>query len=275
MTEIDNELRTKFPILLVHGLGFRDRKQLNYWGRIPRVLQNKGAVIFYGNQDANGSIVTNAEYLKNRIDEITSDGKIKKVNVIAHSKGGLDMRYAISQLGLEDKVASLTTISTPHKGSKTIDYLLGLPNILVKIVCAITDCWMRLCGDKKPNTYEVIKQFSREAAIKFNEANKDMEGVYYQSYAFVMKNSFSDVLMMIPHFIVNIIEGENDGLLSPNAVKWGEFQGIYRSNSNRGISHCDEVDLRRHKFTRKKGENISEITDFYVMLVKQLKQKNF
>ena len=35
----------KYPILLVHGMGFRDHKILNYWGRIPKELEKMGCVI--------------------------------------------------------------------------------------------------------------------------------------------------------------------------------------------------------------------------------------
>ena len=45
----------------------------------------------------------------------------EKVNIIAHSKGGLESRYAISQLGLSPYVASLTTINTPHHGCTFVD----------------------------------------------------------------------------------------------------------------------------------------------------------
>ena len=46
----------------------------------------------------------------------------EKVHVIAHSMGGLDARYMISRLGMEDRVLSLTTVGTPHRGSKYADW---------------------------------------------------------------------------------------------------------------------------------------------------------
>ena len=41
--------RTKYPILMVHGVFFRDMKHLNYWGRVPAELEKNGATIYYGN----------------------------------------------------------------------------------------------------------------------------------------------------------------------------------------------------------------------------------
>ena len=50
---------------------------------------------------------------------------------------------------------------------------------------------------------------------------------------------------------------------------------IYKGNSRRGISHCDEVDMRRRCFTKKHGDWISDITDFYCDIINELKEKGF
>lgn len=265
----------RYPILMVHGMGFRDNKKLNYWGRIPKLLEQEGCRIFYGNQDSNASIEENGRVLAVRIREILEETGADKLNVIAHSKGGLDMRYTISSLGMGDKIASLTTLSTPHQGSVTVDKLLRLPDILVRFAGKCADVWMRMFGDKKPNTYAVFHAFSTEGANRFNQENPDSPEVYYQSYAFVMRHANSDMLMWFPSLVVRIVEGENDGLLTPDAVKWGEFQGIIRSNSLRGISHCDEVDMRRRRFSKRKGEGISDITELYTDIVRRLEQMGF
>ncbi len=265
----------KYPVLLVHGMGFRDRERFCYWGRIPKELEKLGCNIFYGNQDSNGSIEANAEFIGNRIDRILEETGKEKVNIIAHSKGGLDCRYLISTLGFGGKVASLTTISTPHNGSKTIDLLMKFPDCLVKLVGFCADCCSRVCGDKSPSTYKVFKSFTTQAAKKFNKENPDNKNVYYQSYAFVMKNPFSDVFMCIPNFIVSLIEGENDGLLTPSSAEWSNFKGIFRGSGRRGISHCDEVDMRRRALYKNDGDGVSDIVDLYKSIVIDLCEKGF
>ena len=47
---------TKYPILMIHGMGFRDHDRLCYWGRIPKMLEKNGARVFFGRQDSNGSV---------------------------------------------------------------------------------------------------------------------------------------------------------------------------------------------------------------------------
>ena len=114
---------TKYPVLLVHGVFFRDFKHLNYWGRIPKELEKNGAVIYYGNHNSASSVPESAEQLKKRIYEITEESGCEKINIIAHSKGGLDVRYMLSDSAAARYVASVTTINTPHRGCKFADYL--------------------------------------------------------------------------------------------------------------------------------------------------------
>lgn len=50
-----------------------------------------------------------------------------RMHIIAHSMGGLDARYALHRdvSGLAERVASLSTIATPHWGSPIADLLVG------------------------------------------------------------------------------------------------------------------------------------------------------
>jgi len=267
--------KLKYPILMVHGMGFRDHKHLNYWGRIPSKLEEMGCRIFYGNQDSNASIDTNAKVLADRINEIIKETGMDKINVIAHSKGGLDVRCAIVKYDLGNKVASVTTMSTPHHGSVTVDKLLKLPDAFVRFAGKCTDIVFRLIGDKNPDSYSVFRSFSTKEAKRFNEKYPDSKETYYQSYAFAMKSPFGDAFLWFTSLVVWLIEGVNDGLLSPDSVKWGDFKGVIYSNTRRGISHCDEVDMRRCRFTRKRGDNISDITEFYKGVVSELAEMGF
>lgn len=272
------DCNTKYPILLVHGMGFRDRRHLNYWGRIPKKLIRHGAKVYYGGQDSVGSIETNAQtVLESMLKALESSGA-EKVNIIAHSKGGLEARLIAGSMGYADKIASITTINTPHNGSKTVDHLLKLPKLLVKFAAVCTDLWMKLIGDKQPDAYACFEQLTTDFAKRFNSENPDPSGVYCQSYGFKMKSATSDITMLLPYLVVKHWDGESDGLLNVESVKWANFRGLYTSSSNRGISHCDEVDIRRMRFTKKAPSNefeISDISDFYVGLAAELKKMGF
>lgn len=260
---------------MMHGMGFRDDSLFCYWGRIIGKLKKAGYKIYLGGGDSCGSIESNAKFVAEKFDKILEETGAEKLNIIAHSKGGLEARYLASTLGYGEKIASITTLSTPHNGSKTVDVLMHFPTVLIKIGCVFTNIWFRILGDKKPDTYSAINSFKTASAQKFNSENPDVKGIYYQSYAFVMKHIFSDVFMWLPSLVVWIIEGQNDGLLTPDAAKWTNFRGVVQSNTGRGISHADEVDMRRHRLSKKSGDGVSDITDFYLQIVKELDEKGF
>lgn len=271
---LGDKCKTRYPILLVHGAAFRDYKRFfNYWGRIPGALRSEGALVYYGEQDSWGSLEHNANMLKGSINKILALTSCEKLNVLAHSKGGLELRYCISTLGMADKIASLTTISTPHRGSETMDRLYRLPKPLFKMAAGLVNPWCRMLGDESPDFHEAARQLTASYAKQFNERNPDSSEVYYQSYAAAMKNPLSDLLTFLPHIVVSRFEGENDGLVSVESAKWGEFKGVLRGISYRGVSHADVIDLRRADLSRKTGDGVSDIRTVYVEIVSSLKAK--
>ncbi len=273
---MNNKCKTKYPIVLVHGIGFRDREHLRYWGRIPKALEEEGCEVYYGNQDSWGTIEHNAKIIKQSIEDVLKKTNCKKVNIIAHSKGGLEARYLISNLGMFENISSLTTIGTPHHGSKSMSLLCKAPPFIFKIVAFFINIFFKLLGDVDPNVYLSCMQLTISALERFNIENEDKEGVFYQSYAAVMKNPFSDLFMFFPNLIVSIIEGENDGLVTIDSAKWANFKGILRGVTNRGISHADEVDFRRMNFSKKTDlVGVYDIRDIYIDIVSNLKEMGF
>jgi len=268
--------KTNYPIVMVHGIGFRDNKYLNYWGRIPSALETHGATIFYGNQDSWGSVHDNAFVLKQTIEKILLETGADKVNIIGHSKGGIDARYMISSLGMGEKVASLTTIASPHHGSKALDVLNKFPKFLIRISGFFVNTWFRILGDKHPDFLSTVTLLNTANMEVFNVDNPDKEDTYYQSFGFMMKRSCSDMLMFLMHFIIKIIDGDNDGIVSVNSSMWTNYHGTLSGQNMRGVSHLDEVDFRRMNF-RKKGlkPGITDIRELYIEIVKDLKIMKF
>ncbi|MBE6847299.1 MAG: hypothetical protein E7503_04090 [Ruminococcus sp.] len=276
-TECSHCCRTRYPILLLHGMGFHDRHPIHYyWGRIPRLLRMHGATVYLSGQDGNAITADNAQALVSVIEQILKETKAEKVNIIAHSKGGLEARYLVSTLGMGHCIASVTTLSTPHHGSRTIDWLLPRFAPIIKAGCGVFDSFRRLMGDRKPYTYRVICELTSAHMRKFNKENPDDPRVFYRSYAFVMKNPFSDMIMAVPNAVVYLFEGENDGLLTPANAKWTNFRGVYRSVARRGISHPDVTDYRRLPFRLyqpKRPKTLSDITVLYLAMVRELRLK--
>jgi triacylglycerol lipase len=84
---------------------------------VRRRLETLGHRVYVVRLPPMAGIARRAEAFAEQIQKIPGD----RVNVIAHSMGGLDARYAISRLGLDARVASLTTIGTPHRGTPIAD----------------------------------------------------------------------------------------------------------------------------------------------------------
>lgn len=260
---------TKYPIVMVHGVGFRDLHYFNYWGRIPQELEKLGAKIYYGHQEGWGTIINNAEELKTTILDVLKETGAKKVNIIAHSKGGLDSRYAISQLGMGEYVASLTTVSTPHHGVKMADVLVHMPQPLFKFINFCVNSSFKGYGDKNPNFAEAAYDFTTQRAKQFNQLCKDVPSVYYQSYTSVIKNVFSDYVLRLPYIFISIIDGPNDGLVTVDSAKWGNFRGVIKNKYTRGISHADVIDLKRENF---RG---FDVVEKYISIVSELKDRGY
>lgn len=262
---------TRYPILLVHGTGFRDWKRLGYWGRIPELLRQRGAVVYFGQQDGWATVEDNARYLAQRVDNILAETGSEKLNLIAHSKGGLDARYLISSLGYGDRVASLTTISTPHHGSKTMDALDRLPRWVFRLIGFFVNGWYRLIGDASPNFCGVCRQFTTAWAEEFNRRNADVPGVLYQSWAGAMAGARSDIFMWWSNLIISWVEGANDGLVTVESAQWTNFTGVWRGSGNRGMSHMDEVDFRRRPL-KGRGDPVDP-AEHYAVLAEGLRER--
>ena len=259
---------TKYPVVLVHGIFFRDWLFLKYWGRISNELERNGAVIYYGNQGSSNSVAVSASELKTNIMKIIKETGCEKVNIIAHSKGGLDARYAISKLGLSEYVSSLTTINTPHRGCKYVDFLLDkIPESIKSFVALKYNNAFKKLGDKNPDFLGGVNDLTAKSCKQFNDEIKNVDSIMYQSVASKMKNVFSAGFPLnLGYLFAKHFDGENDGLVSVSSAKWGNFLGVLTAK-NRGISHGDIIDLTR--------QNIEgfDVCEFYVNLVNGLKEK--
>jgi len=267
----------KYPLLMVHGMGFRDRKHLCYWGRIPNALRSRGADVYFGHQDAVGSVEANAMTVAKSLDEVLRITGAPKVNILAHSKGGLESRWLASH-GYADKIASITTIDTPHHGSKTVDFLMKAPKWMVKAAAKGTDIWMWILGDKHPDCYACFDILTTKTAEQFNIDNPAPSGILCQSFGFKVKGAFSDSIFCITNPVVTRFDGDNDGLVSTDSMRWENFRGVRTSTRKRGISHADVVDIRRRRFTKRAPSSDTEVSDivpFYVEVVNELKEMGY
>lgn len=260
--------KTKYPILMVHGVFFRDFKMLDYWGRIPNELKKNGAVIYYGEHQSAASVENSAKELTERIKKIVTETGCEKVNIIAHSKGGLDCRRAIAS-GAGEYIASLTTINTPHRGCGFADYLLEkVPKTVQEKVETGYNAAAKIAGDKTPDFMAAVKDLTAERCKAMDSEMPLPDGIYCRSVGSqLLKATSGKFPLNFSYGLVKLFDGPNDGLVAQDSFQWGENYTYLTPKGKRGISHGDMIDLNR--------ENIKgfDVREFYVQLVSELREK--
>ena len=258
-------MASKYPIILAHGIVVKDLKFFKAFGKIEKTLKDAGYEVYTSRTDGFGSVESNAEQLKEQIREILANCNVDKVNIIAHSKGGLDSRYMIENLDMENSVASLTTICSPHKGSSFATKLYSCPKWMLKFVAFWINFWYKIFGDKRPNSLEVLRQLKEIPDSEYEDAVK-CKNVYSQSYSAIMKKSSDDFVMGVPLRIIQKIEknDESDGLVSVESSKWAEYKGNCLDES---VSHSQLIDFMVGKKKREK------IHGFYLSICKDLAER--
>lgn len=263
--------KTRYPLLMVHGVFFRDFRYVNYWGRIPRELIRNGATVYYGGQQSAAAVEDSGKELAARIRRIVEETGCGKVNIIAHSKGGLDSRAAIAHCGMAPYVATLTTINTPHRGCVFAEYLLDkIPQAMRQRIADTYNATLKRLGDENPDFLAAVTDLTASACEERNAVTPDDPGVVYESVmSYCEKAQHGKFPLNMTHPIVRYFDGRNDGLVAVDSAKWGSRFTLLEPSGKRGISHGDVVDLNR--------ENIPgfDVREFYVNLVADLKRRGF
>jgi len=159
--------------------------------------------------------------IKNRAEELARAVRLldtRRVNIIAHSMGGLDARYAIARLGLSDRVASLVTIGTPHRGTPLADAgtsLLG------------DRLWLEGVLARLGVDMDALHDLTTARMQTFNEEVPDARGVLYASYlARTQGRALAFNPLLLPTYLyLSGRAGENDGLVPTSSQRWGDLLG--------------------------------------------------
>lgn len=260
--------RTKYPVLMVHGVFFRDVRFFNYWGRIPGELIKNGAEVYYGKHSSASSVEDSARELKERIESIVKETGCGKVNIIAHSKGGLDCRFAAAFLGADKYIASLTTVNTPHGGCEFADYLLSkVPDKTLKAIAGTYNAALRKLGESEPDFEAAIKDLTASRLAELTAEMPEKAGFFCQSVGSKLSKACGGKFPLnFTYPLVKYFDGPNDGLVSETSMRWGDRHIFCVAKGARGISHGDMIDLNR--------ENIPgfDVREFYVGIVSELRE---
>jgi triacylglycerol lipase len=167
-----------------------------------------------------GTVPTRAQALAERINAAFPNGPI---HIVAHSMAGLDSRFVLSNnlLGLAGRIASLSTISTPHRGSPIADLLVGPQPSLLDPRRLTYDVLIHLAAELGLSV-GALGDLTSSFAAAFNPRNPNVPNVGYYSYAGSGMESF---LLKPSHMFIDFVghtpDGKaNDGLVTVESASW-------------------------------------------------------
>jgi len=270
---------TRFPMLLAHGF---NTSTTNFWrfNDVDVALAQDGHTVRLGSVPPFDTPQVRAEFLADQVDALLAETGASQVNLVCFSMGGIDCRFLVSPAGLDygAKVASLTTISSPHRGSFVADAATKvLPGTdRSAAIDAIATLYGKTFSDVADDSHIVaaLQSMSEAAMVPFNAEIVDADGVFYQSWAGFSsigglahpdKNAESRActdasgqVKMLRHpgtqdrmdpllvasaaFVAHGTElRPNDGVSTVESSKWGEFRGCIPADHLDQVGQIDDV----------------------------------
>ena len=199
------------PVVLVHGLFGFDRfgvpgARLHYFRGIVRHLEALGCHAHAVRVPAVASVPERAKILVDKIAALPHD----RVDIIAHSLGGLDARYALARLGLAARVRSLVTVGTPHRGTPLADLATDGPLSLPRKALAALGMPLH-----------ALDWLSTGALERFNKEVLDVPGVRYGCVVGGIRRTDVALALAPVHAYLRRLAGPNDGLVPISSQFWG------------------------------------------------------
>ncbi|WP_138430457.1 esterase/lipase family protein [Fodinibius saliphilus] len=257
----------KHPVLLCHGYGaIASLVKPSPLYDVAMLLRTHNVPAFAPNIVPYAKIETRAKGWVKLIKELTEDLPGGKVNIVAHSMGGLDMRYALTKLDIAKQVASFTTICTPHRGTSLAELTLKTPDAIRDKLADFLD-WMgdRIYPKTKSDSVGSAEQLTRKYVTEvFNPQVPNVPDIPYYSYSSAVGKGTNAPIRVIARYQnkhIFDLEGINDGMVSVASAKWGEH--IKTLN----LSHLEQMNLRV------KDDRQDIYKHFWLEVVKTLNEK--
>ncbi|MBT3981560.1 MAG: hypothetical protein HOE90_09425 [Bacteriovoracaceae bacterium] len=212
-------------IVFAHGMGVPTGiYSLNK--RLTKFFKSEGYRLLIAKIPAQGTIEKRAAKLNKEIRRLVPFGNF---HLIGHSMGGLDARLALNKGTFAKRCLSLTTMATPHLGSKVADYVAELSDGKKKIPALLILMINKIFGGKIENIRNLTTTYMRD---KFNFQVSNLPRVDYYSTGYfietpVMKSTPIPWAWLTHKINVDAGDKHNDGLVSTDRAKWGTYLGSF------------------------------------------------
>lgn len=190
-----------------------DSDQSHYFRGIRTFLLDKGYAVEYGDIAFADGLEKRAAALARSIDEALAKHHQPKAHLFGHSMGGIDARYLVAHnMDAAQKVATVTTLGSPHLGSSLAEVILDRGgNDLIKFA---QEWSIDLTG---------FQTLTRPAMIQFNEEARQAEAtndVIYSIYTSWQERKYIFAPLRVTWDIINEEEGANDGFVPVVSQAW-------------------------------------------------------
>ena len=214
---------------------------IEYFNRVEGHVKAKGHRPLFHAVPALGRSKVRASALADAIRGATFDPG--PIHIIAHSMGGLDSRYLIADNpDIAARIASLTTVSTPHHGSPIADLLAGgRPDFFFGLFGRrqAYDTISGAIGGLKIVETGAIGDLTKAGAEAAPDIAKTHPQIACLSYAGSGRDRplrTSDILGAGYIYVLNATDGgPNDGAVPVASARYGAFQETW------ACDHLDEV----------------------------------
>jgi triacylglycerol lipase len=238
-------IRTRYPVVMMHGFGLL--ASLRRGGHLHNqalFLRSHGVMAYAPNVSPYHTIPFRAKAWAAILQQILAETGADALNLVAHSMGGLDARYLISKCGFHSRVASLLTISSPHRGSALADLVLEQPE---RVRGWMTDAarWVSdATMEGTPSDFQrAVSDLTPEYVTgTFNVETPDHPDVRYWSYAARAGRGTGisiNPLLAPLNLLLYPRQGVNDGFVAEESAKWGECLGTIDAD------HAQQIGLGR------------------------------
>ena len=221
---------TRHPVVLLHGFGaLANAMQGGILHAEAMALRARGVQAYAPHVNPYDTIDVRASAWEQRLGIVLEETGAQRVNLIAFSSGGLDARVLAAERGWQSRIASLVTISTPHRGTALADYVLGQPDGLRTATLAVMDVVGRAAyHEAPPHAEEAIGELAPRAVAARLDPEQTIDGAWCASFA-GRAGKGTDVPMypplVVPNRILYGLAGVNDGIVPTSSMTWGEDLG--------------------------------------------------
>lgn len=231
---------TRYPVVLMHGFGaLANLMQGGVLHAEAMHLRGRGVAAYAPHVNPYDTIAVRAEAWGDRLRRVVEETGAGRVNLVGFSSGGLDARHLARDPAWAGRIASLVTVSTPHRGTALADYVLSRPDRMRAWAVGFMDFMGRAAYESAPpHTEAALAELDTEAVTDRFPPEETIPEAWCASFVGRAGKGTAVPMyppLVIPNRILYDLVGLNDGIVPTASGRWGECLGTLDADHARQI----------------------------------------